>query len=579
MLDFSFQRAPFDVTPDPRMVFRHARFAEALEALERGLGAGKGFLVITGEVGAGKTTLLRTFLARPHPDLETAVVLHSGLEADELLITIAEDLGLTCPPGCTRKSVLDRIQGHLLDTFAAGRRTVVFIDEAQHLDYESLELVRMLSNLETDTDKLLQVVLFGQERLREMLARPELFQLRSRIAVHRHLRPLEEADTASYVLHRLAAARPATPVTFSPAALRKLHLHARGLPRLVNILADGALRAAAVADSMIVDEHHVEQSVDEFRDLEPGSADAAMTSQEPYARPDATRPAAPSSPATTLPATGLLPPSRPFPSLRTAFTILSWLLLLAILALIVQRVVEDARGAAPADDPGGSALGSPVLEPSGQAPEPAADGATPAWDPDLALAFLESSGIRTEYDPPPALLADPKAFVAGLGRVLVEVHSDSSTLRAIALPALVTITSSTGEGIQALVVPVAPDSAGGPSSPGHAPSLAFLRTPRSSQESLPWDNIPLSSDLPALVALPADLGVARVGPESDAEDIRRLQAALFEAGHYADRPSGIFDEATSEAIAEFQGVQGLVATGRASAETLIALHKLGVWRP
>lgn len=578
MIDFSFQRAPFDVTPDPRMVFRHARFAEAIEALERGLGAGKGFLVITGEVGAGKTTLLRTFLARPHPDLETAVVLHSGLEADELLLTIAEDLGLTCPPGCTRKSVLDRIQDHLLDTFAAGKRTVVFIDEAQHLDYESLELVRMLSNLETDTDKLLQVVLFGQERLREMLARPELFQLRSRIAVHRHLRPLEEADTASYVLHRLAAARPATPVTFSPAALRKLHLHARGLPRLVNILADGALRAAAVADSMIVDEHHVERSVDEFRDLEPESAAVVTTSRAPYPKPDTTRPSAPPEPV-ALPDTELLPPSRPFPALRTAFTILSWLLLLVILALVVQRVAESKRGEPPAGDLGGSVLDPAVLKPSGQTPGPFADDATPAWDPDLVLAFLESSGIRTEYDPPPALLADPRAFVAGLGRVLVEVPADSSTLRALALPALVTITSSTGEGIQALVVPVASDSEGRPASPGQAPSRAILRTPRNAEESVRWESVPLSPARPALVALPADLGVARVGPESDAEDIRRLQAALFEAGHYADRPSGIFDETTSEAIAEFQAVQGLVATGRASAETLIALHRLGVWRP
>ncbi len=571
MIDFSFERDPFEVTPDPKMVFRHPQFVDALEALERGLGAGKGFLVFTGEVGAGKTTLLRTFLASPHPNLETAVILNSGLSADELLLAIAEDLGLGCGPGYSRKALLDLLQGHLLDAFAAGRRTAVFIDEAQHLDFEALELVRMLSNLETDTDKLIQVVLFGQDPLREMLASPELFQLRSRVAVHRHLRPLEEADTAAYVLHRLASAGPRAPVTFSPAGLRRLHEIARGLPRLINILADGALRIAAAADCMIVDEHHVAAAQGEFADLELDPPRSPLRGLERPAMVAAMRPIAPReseasagwNPTPQEHTSGAGEPAR-----RNVAALIAWLLLFAVVVVVGYRGWHARQSAAERIAPATTATEShpntlsPLASPEPVPTFPEAPADLSSWDPAVVAAFLAASGLHTAFEPQPTELADPTAFAATLGRTLAEIPADSSILRAVGLPALVRLSHNPES--SALVRPA----------PGHDDlaeihDLAGIR-------SVPWSRLVLEPGGEALVAVPA--GVALDGEESPAS-VHRLQDALFAAGHYEGPRTEKLDPATIEAIVDFQRVQQIPTTGRADAATILALVRLGVWRP
>lgn len=587
MLDFAFQHAPFDVTPDPRMVFRHARFAEAVEALQRGLDGGKGFLVFTGEVGAGKTTLLRTYLAEARPHLETAVILNSGLAADELLLAIAEDLGLACGTSPSRKAILDLIQGHVLDVFASGRRTVVFIDEAQNLDIQALELVRMLSNIETDTDKLLQLVLFGQDSLREMLARPELFQLRSRIAVHRHLRPLEEADTAAYVLHRLAEAAPRKPVTFSPAALRRLHGHARGLPRLINILAAEALRFAGESDCMIVDERHIERAVDEFADLDPEGSRAAISSTSTHPLPT-TRPQEDDAGTANHPARSRDGEGIPYAAIA------AWLLALALIGLIAVRAWERFRPV-PFATPVARDLPLPApVSPLGTpapATETETEAATPdigAWDPVLVRAFFAASGLVTAYEPTSDQLADPISFAAAAGRILAPVPADSRVLSALGVPAIVPGAPAPSD--TALPTPGRLESPRGLTTPRvrAAPAVIVLRPvgpdrveaqTASERFITSWNALPGPLAPEAFVLLPSGLEVLSVTERSDERLIRTLQRALFEAGHLAGPITGRVDSATRAAVEDLQRVQGLPITATADAPTLITLHKLRVWIP
>jgi type II secretory pathway predicted ATPase ExeA len=269
---FGFERPPFHVTPDSSMIFAHRRYEEALAALEYGIEAGKGFIVITGEVGAGKTTLIRHYLARVGDRLRSAVVFNTGLSPDELLAAIAEDLG--APPielPATRKRLIDAINAILIEEFEARRGVVIFIDEAQNLPIESLEILRMLSNLETETEKLLQIVLIGQPELQEILARPDLAQLRSRVAVTYHLQPMSEEETGAYIAHRIAEAHPARPVVFAPKAVRRIHRYADGVPRLINILADQSL-VAADPDAGTIGVGAVEAAIESFEHLDPPPA-------------------------------------------------------------------------------------------------------------------------------------------------------------------------------------------------------------------------------------------------------------------------------------------------------------------
>ncbi len=267
---FGFTRPPFHVTPDSRMVFGHRRYEEALSALHYGVSEGKGFVVVTGEVGSGKTTLMRHFCTLLGDTVRFAVVFNTGLGARDLLEAVAEDLGIAREriAGAGVKGLVDALNEFLLAEFEAGRTVVVFIDEAQNLSIEALETLRMLSNLETETEKLVQIVLMGQPELQRLLARNELKQLRSRVAVTYHLMPMEEDETAAYIAHRIQLASPARPVSFTPRAIAVLHDYARGVPRVINILCDQALLAAASEKVDAVDERIVESVIAGFEHLD-----------------------------------------------------------------------------------------------------------------------------------------------------------------------------------------------------------------------------------------------------------------------------------------------------------------------
>ena len=247
---YGFAEAPFSITPDPRFVYLSERHRDALAHLHYGVtqGGGGGFVQLTGEVGTGKTTLCRLLLEQLPENVRVALVLNPLLSPVELLEAIAEELRLdiSAVRGSV-KGLYDRLNAYLIDAYAQGLRVVVIIDEAQNLSKDALEQVRLLTNLETPTQKLLQMVLLGQPELRDLLDRPELRQLAQRITARFHLTPLDADEVEAYVRHRVAVAG-ATRFPFTRLALKRLHHHAAGVPRLINVIAERSLLAGYARD-------------------------------------------------------------------------------------------------------------------------------------------------------------------------------------------------------------------------------------------------------------------------------------------------------------------------------------------
>jgi len=241
---YGFEERPFSITPDPRFVYLSPRHQDALAHLLYGVGRGGsgGFVQLTGEVGTGKTTLCRLMLEQVPENARIALVLNPMLEPRELLRAICRDLEIEVDSSDGHEALGQKLNERLLEIHAAGERAVLIIDEAQNMSRETLEQVRLLTNLETATDKLLQIILLGQPELRELLSRPSLRQLAQRITARYHLAPLQKQETVEYVRHRIRIAG-AQRCPFSAAALKTLHHVSGGVPRLINIIADRALMA------------------------------------------------------------------------------------------------------------------------------------------------------------------------------------------------------------------------------------------------------------------------------------------------------------------------------------------------
>jgi general secretion pathway protein A len=245
---FGFKEAPFSIAPDPQFLYMSDRHREALAHLLYGLKTDGGFVLLTGEVGTGKTTICRCLLEQIPEDSEVAFVLNPKLSVVEMLTTICDELGIDYPPGNrSNKVFIDALNNFLLEAHSQGRKTVLIIDEAQNLDVDVLEQIRLLTNLETNKQKLLQVIMLGQPELKQMLERSELRQLAQRITARYHLEPLSRNEIQAYVSHRLAIAGVERPL-FPEGTTSQLFQLSGGVPRLINLLCDRALLGAYARD-------------------------------------------------------------------------------------------------------------------------------------------------------------------------------------------------------------------------------------------------------------------------------------------------------------------------------------------
>lgn len=266
---YHLKEEPFNITPDPRYLYMTGHHREALNNLLYGIRERKGFICLTGEVGAGKTTLCRALLNQLGPGCRTALILNPMLTENQLLRSIVEEFGLTTKR-MDRLGYLKLLNQFLLTVNSSGGDAVLVIDEAQDMPAGTLELTRLLSNLETESQKLLQIVLVGQPELRDRLGRPSLRQLAQRITVWFHLGNMSAEDTELYLRHRISVASEGqdgpAPVWFDAAAAREVYRCSNGTPRLVNSIGDKALLAGYVYRTQCIDKRLVRLAADELKE-------------------------------------------------------------------------------------------------------------------------------------------------------------------------------------------------------------------------------------------------------------------------------------------------------------------------
>jgi general secretion pathway protein A len=520
---YRLKEKPFALVPDPRYLFLSRSHREALAHLLYGIEAGEGFIVVIGQVGTGKTTLARTLLERIGENLELAFIFNPSSSAEELLAAINREFGIQSW-GETRTELIEELNRFLLGRRAAGRRTLLVIDEAQNLEPEVLEQIRLLSNLETDREKLLQIVLFGQPELDENLSRPDLRQLRQRITIRWRLRPLSRAETASYAAHRLGVAGAGVEGTFSPGALRALYRASRGVPRLINAVADRALLAGYSAGLRPVDGRLVR---DASREL-PGVRGLRLAPWDLAAR------------ASALVAGGVL------------------------LGLLVNPLFTDLEA-----------------EPSALA---SVEGAPPASEPELPeeeigleMALRDRTPGATAADALNTVLSQwgyeplgdgellPEHFSSTLvertGLLLLDTWFDLDRLKRLNLPAILEVEPEPGIRRYVAALRVQPDGTLVLRDKASAFPVSEERLERlwTGRTLLPWSNF---ESVPAM----------RRGMTGRA--VEWLQGRLLGLGYLGPSfVSGEFDEETQDAVRQLQAEHSLDATGEVGPATLITIYQ------
>jgi putative secretion ATPase (PEP-CTERM system associated) len=300
---YNLRERPFSLSPDPEYLYPSRVHKEALSYLRYGIEGHAGFIVITGDIGCGKTTMLQTVLGGLDRQTSVSRLVNTNLDARELIEAVMLDFGLDPGQGRGKPHLLRDLARYLIEQRSAGRLTLLVIDEAQNLSPSALEEIRMLSNLETEKSKLIQIVLVGQPDLRQVLARPELEQLRQRITVSYHLKPLDAAETSAYINHRLRRAAIGAPLEFSRDVSDLIHLHAGGVPRKINVIADAVLLFGYGEEQKVVTvdlTHEVLEELESTGVIEFTGADAPAPPQAASAAAAAStaaaapRPAAPS---------------------------------------------------------------------------------------------------------------------------------------------------------------------------------------------------------------------------------------------------------------------------------------------
>jgi general secretion pathway protein A len=596
---FGLADAPFRLTPDPRYLFLSRKHAEALAHLKLGLKESSGFVCITGEVGTGKTTLLRAFLADLGPDVANAYIFNPPLSALELLKTINAELGLdaTTP---SRKRLMDALNNHLLAQRQAGRRSIVVIDEAQALPVGVLEQLRLLSNLETTTEKLLRIVLVGQPQLRAVLLHPELIQLNQRITLRWHMGPLSRRETVAYIAHRLAvAAGGPPPRVFTRRAVRRVHKISGGIPRLINLVAHRAMLAAFAADRRLVTSGFVRQA---HREL--GALPLAPSAPRRRVRPVAW-------------AAAVLAAS--LGALALGVTRLGWRPVLRLPRVAASSPPETLVALAPAPEPPAPEVVASA--PAEAAPEPAPESPPPATPDPSAVAGPPEMAAPSEVagpsdapappvetppapDPPSApaspdvagrLAAAPAALSAraAVNSVLAAWHARPLDANEHPLPSDLTLAAherkleylpvmANESMLRLMDLPAVlelriPDVEGA--------RYAALTGMKQEKVMLLVDGEPAPVDSEFLQRYWT--GAAHLfwrdfeslgrsfGREGHGTQVARLQALLKTVGTYRGPVNGVFDPATEAGVIAFQRSRLLVPDGRVGRLTRIVLYAAG----
>ncbi|MDP2654662.1 MAG: AAA family ATPase [Candidatus Omnitrophota bacterium] len=259
---YGFNESPFNMTPNSRYFFESAKHTEALSTLVYAIEQRKGFVVITGDIGSGKTTVCRALLNRLNAFTQTALITNTHISGKDLLCTVLEDFEVEYTPG-SKARLLSQLNAYLIEQLRNDHNVVLIIDEAQNLSPSVLEEVRMLSNLETEHEKLIQIIFLGQPELKQKLAMPRLEQLRQRIAVYFHLTPLDKEDSLKYIRHRLHVASASGREYFTEEALQRVYEFSRGVPRLMNQICDSALLSGFIYGASIIDEKIMQEVIKE----------------------------------------------------------------------------------------------------------------------------------------------------------------------------------------------------------------------------------------------------------------------------------------------------------------------------
>jgi len=257
---YNFLEMPFNITPDPRFLYYSKHHREAYDHLMYGITQRKGFIELTGEVGSGKTTLCRALLSSLEDDVQTALILNPSLTETQLIRAMLNDFGLE-PTSEDHLAYIECLNDFLLNQYHAGINVALLIDEAQNLTPQVMEQVRLLSNLETDQYKLIQIVLCGQPELKQRLKRPDLRQLRQRITVRYNLPPLTVEETGDYIQHRISVAGPQSQACFSSGAVKAIYRYTRGCPRMINAACDNALLSGYVEGVQTISSKDVKRAI------------------------------------------------------------------------------------------------------------------------------------------------------------------------------------------------------------------------------------------------------------------------------------------------------------------------------
>ena len=279
---FGLTDKPFALTPNPKFVFYSQQYREAEGQLLYGINNREGFMLVTGQPGTGKTTLCRDLIEKLDKNaIQSALIFNPFLNGTDMLAALLTEFGVGAPPQLTRKELYDRLNQFLLAQLVVGKGSVAIFDEAQHLTHEFLEQVRVLSNLETDSEKLIQIVLVGQPELLDKLASPTMAQLDQRVSIRCALRHLDENETERYISHRLNVAGSRGELRFQPKAMREIHRLSGGVPRMINLLCDRALLAGYASRTREIGPAHVRKASSALRGGEP---DASVVVDKPRRR-------------------------------------------------------------------------------------------------------------------------------------------------------------------------------------------------------------------------------------------------------------------------------------------------------